>query len=369
MKKRILFLADIDSAHTRKWAISLSERGYEIGIFSLRKSESSWFKDFPAIHVFNEDGFATEKFHVASALKLSYLQFVPALKATIKTFQPGIVHAHYATSYGLLGVRSGFHPLIISVWGSDIFEFPKKSILHRLLVFNNLKKADAIFSTSEIMKKEVQHYVNHDVAVTPFGVDINEFSPQQTDSLFSGNPKVIGTIKSLENNYGIDVLIKAFALVKKQYPPDLKLLICGDGTKEQELKKLAEETGYGTDILFAGRINQQEVARYHNMIDVFVNVSLQESFGVAVVEAMACEKPVVVTSVGGLKEVVEENVSGVFVLPANVEKTAEGIFGLLNDPEKAKRMGKAGRNNVLKKYDWKKNLDEIEKLYAGLLSR
>lgn len=368
MKKRILFLADIDSAHTRKWAISLSERGYEIGIFSLRKSESSWFSNYPSIHVFNEDGFSREKFHVASALKLSYLQFIPALKATIKKYQPDIVHAHYATSYGLLGVRSGFHPLIISVWGSDIFEFPRKSLLHRLLVFNNLKKADAIFSTSEIMREEILHYVTKEVAVTPFGVDVNEFSAQPANSVFTGNPKVIGTIKSLESNYGIDTLIRAFALLKKRYANDVKLLICGDGTKEQELKQLANETGYGNDILFTGRINQQEVPRYHNMIDIFVNISLQESFGVAVVEAMACEKPVVVTSVGGLKEVVEENVSGVFVPVANVEKTADAILGLLNNPEKAKRMGQEGRNRVLQKYDWKKNLDDIEKQYAKILS-
>ncbi|MEO5644965.1 MAG: glycosyltransferase [Bacteroidia bacterium] len=368
MKKRILFLADIDSAHTRKWAISLSERGYEIGIFSLRKSESSLFISHPSIRVFNEDGLATQKFHIASALKLSYLQFVPAVKATIKKFQPAIVHAHYATSYGLLGVRSGFHPLIISVWGSDIFEFPKKSILHRLLVFNNLKKADAVFSTSEIMREEVLHYVTKEVDVTPFGVDVNEFAPEEAASLFTGNPKVIGTIKSLEQNYGIETLISAFALVKKKYAADLKLLICGDGTKEQELKQLANETGYGNDILFSGRINQQEVPRYHNMIDIFVNISLQESFGVAVVEAMACEKPVVVTPVGGLKEVVEENVSGVFVPVGNIERTAEAILGLLDDPAKAKRMGEEGRKRVLKKYDWKNNLDDIEKLYNKIVS-
>lgn len=365
---KILFLADIDSAHTRKWAISLSERGYEIGIFSIRKSESSWFTNYPLIRIFDEDGFASEKFHVASALKLSYLRFVPAVKAIVKTFKPDIVHAHYATSYGLLGVRSGFHPLIISVWGSDIFEFPRKSILHRLLVFNNLKNADSIFSTSEIMKEEVLHYVNKEVAVTPFGVDVNEFSPTKVESLFTGNPKVIGTIKSLEQNYGIDTLIKAFALLKKKTAHDIKLLICGDGTKAQELKKLAAESGYADDILFTGRIDQQEVSRYHNMIDIFVNVSLQESFGVAVVEAMACEKPVVVTSVGGLKEVVEENVCGVFVPTANVEKTANAIRGLLDDPAKAKRMGEAGRIRVLRKYDWKKNLDDIEKLYKKIIS-
>jgi glycosyltransferase involved in cell wall biosynthesis len=362
---RIFFLADIDSAHTRKWAISLAARGYEIGIFSLRKTETNWFEQYPSIHIFNSEGFSSDKFHISSALKLSYLQFIPAMKAAIKAFKPDIVHAHYATSYGLLGVRSGFHPLIISVWGSDIFEFPKKSLLHRLLVFNNLKSADAIFSTSEIMKKEILHYVNREVAVTPFGVDVNEFSPKPAGPVFEGNPKVIGTIKSLEDNYGIDVLIKAFAGVKRKYSGELKLLICGNGTKEKALKQLAEETGFSKDIFFAGRIPQTEVPLYHNRIDIFVNVSLQESFGVAVVEAMACEKPVIVTNVGGLTEVVNER-NGIFVPPSDVEKTSAAMLELLNNPEKAIAMGKEGRKIALEKYDWQKNLDAIEKLYRKI---
>jgi glycosyltransferase involved in cell wall biosynthesis len=366
MKKRILFLSDIDSAHTRKWAISLAERGCIIGIFSIRKSETDWFKEFPAIHVFDREGFGTERFHAGVAQKLSYLKLVPFLRKVLRAFQPDLVHAHYATSYGLLGVRSGFHPLIISVWGSDIFEFPRKSILHRLLVFNNLKNADAIFSTSEIMKREVLNYVNRDVAVTPFGVDTTIFQPSKVESLFSEGTKVVGVIKSLEPAYAIDVLIKAFALVKEQYSGELKLLICGGGTREAELKTIAAAAEFSSDIIFAGKIPPQEVPRYHNMIDIFANISLQESFGVAVVEAMACEKPVVATAVGGLKEVVEENVTGIFVPPADVEKTADAILTLLRDPGKAKRMGKAGRERVLEKYDWNKNLDTIENLYTKL---
>src|ERR1044072_4331965 len=98
MKKRILFLADIDSAHTRKWAVSLSDRGYEIGIFSLRKSESGWFWKFPAISVYEKDGFGSKQFKKSSGSKLSYLKLLPRLRKVIKEFNPDIVHAHYASS-------------------------------------------------------------------------------------------------------------------------------------------------------------------------------------------------------------------------------------------------------------------------------
>ncbi len=366
MKKRILFLSDVDSAHTRKWAIALDARGYEIGIFSLKKSETDWFEEFPSIRIFDRDGFGADKFHSTSASKISYLKLIPQLKKVIRFFRPDILHAHYASSYGLLGNWSDFHPLVISVWGSDIFEFPKKSIIHRLILFNNLRNADMIFSTSEIMKKEVLNYVNREVAVTPFGVDTEKFFPAKVESVFPETAKVIGVIKTLETVYGIDVLINAFPLVKKQYPGELKLLICGSGTKEKELKDLAESTGYSNDILFTGKIPQPDVPRYQNMIDIFVNVSLRESFGVAVVEAMACGKPVVATAVGGLKEVVEDNVTGILVPPGNVEKTADAILDFLNHPEKALQFGKAGRERVLNRYDWEKNLDAIEVQYGKL---
>src|SRR5688572_25038511 len=141
MSRRILFLSDIDSSHTRKWAISLHERKFTVAIFSIRKSSTDWFAGYPNISVYDGDGFSKEKFSGSSAGKLDYLKLLPALRKAIAEFKPDIIHAHYATSYGLLGVRTGFHPLIISVWGSDVFEFPRKSILHRYLVKRNLRKA------------------------------------------------------------------------------------------------------------------------------------------------------------------------------------------------------------------------------------
>src|SRR5690348_8700751 len=110
MNARILLLSDIDSSHTRKWAVSLAERGYTIGVFSLRKSESGWIKAFPAIQAFDAQGFSSGKFSEGNTSKLGYLKLVPVLRKVIAEFRPDLVHAHYATSYGLLGARSKFHP-------------------------------------------------------------------------------------------------------------------------------------------------------------------------------------------------------------------------------------------------------------------
>lgn len=372
MGKRILLLSDIDSAHTRKWALSLAERGYEIGIFSLRKSENSWFRNFPQLTVFDAFGFGKEKFREGSRSKLSYLKLVPYLRKVIAEFKPDLVHAHYATSYGLLGVRSRFHPLIISVWGSDIFDFPKASWLNKRLVIYNLKRADRIFSTSHIMKAEILKYVNREVEVTPFGTDVSVFS-QKTAPALPGteNAKVIGLVKSMEDKYGISVLIHAFALVKKEFAEPLKLLLAGSGSKLETYRSLAKELKLENDVIFTGQVPADEVAMYHNRFDIFASVSVldSESFGVSLVEAMACERPAVVSSVGGLKEVAVDGETAIFVPPNDPEKTAAALLKLLRDPALAKKMGEAGRARVLALYDWKKNLDAVELLYRDLLKK
>ena len=110
------------------------------------------------------------------------------------------------------------------------------------------------------------------------------------ERLFSDRDIVIGTIKSLERKYGIDYLIRAFHLVKKNnlnYP--IKLLTVGKGSLEWRLKELVQELELESDIIFTGFINHNEVEKYHNMLDISVAYSTDdsESFGVAVLEASA----------------------------------------------------------------------------------
>ena len=107
---------------------------------------------------------------------------------------------------------------------------------------------------------------------------------------------VIGTIKTLEKRYGIEFLIRAFANIKRKNPNKIKLLICGKGTLLDELKNLTVELGVQDDTIFTGYINHDQVQFYHNKLDIYVAPSLEESFGVAVLEASACNKPVVAVS-------------------------------------------------------------------------
>src|SRR5207237_2207904 len=134
------------------------------------------------------------------------------------------------------------------------------------------------------------------------------------------------TVKVLAEKYGIEYLIRAFALVKKRHEElPLKLLIVGGGPQEAFLKGLAADLGISAVTTFTGRVDHARVPDFHNMLSVSVSVSTldSESFGVAILEASTCAKPVVVSSVGGLPEVVENVLTGIVVTQCDPEQHAE----------------------------------------------
>lgn len=367
---RVLLLADVNSSHIIKWAVGLTKKNIEIGIFSFQKCSIASYKEYPSIQIF--EGRLTSKIsHKSFIQKMDCIMMISYLKKVIREFQPDILHAHYASSYGLIGALSAFHPYIISVWGSDVYDFPRISFLHRWILEYNLFKADCILSTSHAMAIETARYTNKQIKITPFGIDLKAFFKNRGGTLFSSEDIVIGTVKTLEEKYGVEYLIRAFAAVyiRHQDMP-LKLLLVGGGSLEQKLKQLVCELGISANTIFTGKVPYVEVPKYHNMLSVSVSVSVSnsESFGVAVIEAGACGVPVVVSDAGGLPEVVEDGVTGIVVPIRNIKKTAEAIEKLVLDKNLREEMGAAGRMRVENLYRWDNNLQQMIMIYKEIIS-
>jgi len=369
---KILILSNVNAIHAARWAIALASRDIEIFFFSLSKVErDNPFENIDNIQLYTF-GF-DEKFTKndnSGVSKWRYLKVLPILKEKIRLFKPDILHAHYISGYGTLGALSGFHPFVASVWGSDIFDFPHKSFLHKKLIEFNLKKADKILSTSHIMAIEIKKYTPKEVTVTPFGIDMDKFRPMSVESLFREKDIVIGTIKALDEKYGIEYLLKSFAILRDKYSNlSLKLLIVGEGKDEEILQNLSKRLCIEKETIFTGKIDFNEVPKYHNMLDIFVSVSTldSESFGVAIIEAGACEKPVVVSNVGGLPEVVKDGVTGLIVPSKDEEKTAEAIEKLILNKTIRDEMGKSARKRVQKLFNWNNNVTQMIEIYKEIL--
>jgi glycosyltransferase involved in cell wall biosynthesis len=354
--RRICLLANLAAPHSVRWANHFHRKGYEVHVFSVGEGHGVL------------EGLHVHRLRERLPFKLDYFREVRRVREVVEGIRPALVHAHYASGYGTLGRLVGFRPYIVSVWGSDIYEFPRRSPVHRWLLRRNLEAADYLCSTSRDMAQETRKYTPKPILITPFGVDCELFSPTSTPRTKEGE-LVVGTIRSMEKSYGIDILLRAFKLLTDRHPDSpCKLLIVGGGTLEKEYKRLAQRLGLGARAHFAGPVPHDRVPEYLRSFSVFAALSIWESFGVAVLEASSCGIPVVVTNVGGLPEVVVDGETGIVVPPNDELAAANALERLLVTPSLRERMGKEGQNWVQRSYRWDETARVMEDLYERVIS-
>lgn len=365
---KVLFLANASSIHTVRWVNALAQKGLKVHLAFIPNNRPK------------EHNILSEV--VLHQLKISgtkgYFLNILELCRLIKEIKPDIVNAHYASGYGTLARLSKLKPLVLSVWGSDVYDFPYRSKIKHRLLERNLKYPDVIASTSVIMIKQVSTFLKNckkDIEVTPFGVDIEKFAKieknkQQDDEI------IVGSIKTLSPKYGIEYGIMAISflvneILKNSNDYKIKYYIYGDGSEKESLIKLVEDLNLNSVVEFKGRIPNNEVPDALNGFDIFLGTSVldSESFGVAIVEAMSCEIPVIVTDVDGFKEVVDNGKSGIIVKRKDYKAMAQEIYKLIVNPEEREKLGERERTRVLDLYDWNKNVDNMVEIYNKTIKK
>lgn len=300
--------------------------------------------------------------------KIDYFLNAFLVKKLIYQIKPQILHAHYATSYGFLGAFSYYKPYIITGWGADIFDSPKNIFLKKLIKWS-LSKSDEITVLSKMTQIEMLKLSNKNVRLIPFGVDVDKFKPNKNKK---NETLKIGTIRTLSEKYGVEFLIRAFALVCEKNP-DIELHIVGDGPLREQLKNLTIDLQIDKKVVFYGYVNQnEEFEKYIRILtsfDIFAILSIydSETFGVAAVEASACGIPVIGTKIGGLPEVIDDGSTGILVNPSDTNDTAEALFKLISNKELRKILGDNGRCKVVENYNWDSNVNQMISLYKSLI--
>ena len=361
---KLLILSDANSIHTQRWVFSLAEKGVTLCLFSLFKPSDQIAKlyDDLGIIIYTIDlKHKIKNLRNPNISKILYLNSIPKLKKIVKAFSPEIIHAHYASSYGVLAYLIHFRPTILSIWGSDIYDFPKRSFLNKWLLKKTLKSADTICSTSEAMRKIVKdNYNRNDCQLIPFGIDVNKFSPLTTNKeIFT-----VGTIKSIESHNGIDTIIDAAKiLVHDKKLSNIQFLIVGDGSLSSRMKEKCKKLNLNNNIIFTGHISHDKIVSYYQKLSVFIAMSTRESFGVSILEAASCGIPAITSNVGGLPEVNINMLTG-FVIKQNNGKTlSEKIMNLYNNEILRKEMGFKARQRVIEKFNWVKNVEQMLTVY------
>ena len=362
---RIAFMGAGHSIHTQRWVTGLSELGVEV-LLITQDELGDW--------------------KVPNGVRLEMLPFrgnkgyflnAPSARRALNAYAPDLVNCHYASGYGTLANLCRYRPTLLSVWGSDVYDFPYQSILAGFIVRYNLRVADRIASTSHVMAKQVQHLVPEigEVDITPFGVECDRFTPmpENRDHIAI----TIGTVKTLSHKYGIDTLIDAFAILINDQDKladnvrdRLHLLLVGGGPDQAELQARADALKLEGRVTFAGKVSHADVPKWLNRLDIYVAASRldSESFGVAVIEASSCELPVVVSNVGGLPEVVEDGLTGLVIPRNDSVALSAALARLVADAPLRISMGRAGRSLVQRNYEWKQSLEQMIKCYTSLCS-
>lgn len=329
--KKIILLADKNSPHTKKWYSGLVKQGYDIKIWDFDRKRVKLFQ-------------------------------IVELTRFINEFKPDIIHAHYASSYGLMGALLNFSPFFISVWGSDVYQFPNLGFINKMILKYNFKKANQILSTSKVMIKEIKKYTNKDIIYLPFGIDTKVFKP--IDKVEKKDIVTLGIVKHLKPIYAIDYAIKSIdQLVHNMNIKNIHLMIIGGGSEYYYLKRLVLDLSLSNYITFIGEVPHNKIVNYHNKIDILLNISHEESFGVSVLESSSCQNPVIVSSVSGLVEIVENNTTGLIIEPNNIEQLADAIKKLIDDEGFRIELGINGRKRVEMLYDWNDNIKQMCNIY------
>lgn len=358
---KICFIAPANNYHTKKWCKWFVENGYQVDVISFTEGNI----DGCMVHVI-EVGVNAQ---CTDRQKLKYLFEAYKIRTIINKIKPDIINVHYATSYGTVAALANLPKYYLSIWGSDIYEFPQKSVLHRLMLQFSLNRATQIFSTSRAMAKEAAKYTSKDFVITPFGVDCKLFSPNKTKRLGeldtkNGRDYIIGTVKALADKYGISTILIAVSKLKKDHPEvPVKLRIAGKGPQESKYKMLARELGIENITSWLGFISQEEAAVEWANMDCGIIPSLSESFGVSAVEAQACETPVIISDIPGLMEATVPGKTSVVVPRNNPEKLAEAIYEMYINPRKRKEFGHNGREFVCETYELNYCFKKVESIY------
>jgi len=364
---KVLFLGDAGNIHTQIWIKYFAAKEYDVHLVSGR---SFGVCDIRGVTL-----------HVLPTLPhvriLSYPLWVllgaMETRKIIRRMKPDIIHAHYVTNYGLIGALSGFHPFVLTAWGSDILVAPKESKIHGWIVKYVLRKSDLVPCDGENMRDELikfgvdpkrMHLILH-------GVDTRKFCPilkseKLSEELRISNSPVVMSIRSLYPIYDVETLIKSIPLVLERIS-GVKFLIAGGGEQKNHLKDLACSLDIVENVRFVGQISHDELPHYLTLADVYVSTSLSEGgASISLLEAMACGLAPIVTDVGDHKKWIKDGKNG-FIIPIKDSKSlAEKILYLLRNKEIRKKFGEINRKIVKERADYYREMEKIEKILARL---
>lgn len=299
-----------------------------------------------------------------------------AAKRLIKKYKPNILHAHWIIPHGAFAAifkKIYKIPLVITIHGSDIF--PLKNIIFRHFQRFALSSCDVCTITSMATKNEVMTRFpgfGNKLNVIPMGVDIRLFSSKNIKPKYRKyhKNKIILFVGRLNEQKGVDYLIKAIPAIEEKVPNTM-LLIIGEGSYKADLEKLASALKVSNYLEFLGAMPHENIVNFYNLADVLVLPSVTsnigtEGLGLVLLEAMSCGTCVIGTSTGGIKTIIKHNENGMLAKERDEADLAGKIIKVITDEKLRKKLSRNGAKFVRESYSWDAVAKKFERIYGNI---
>lgn len=321
-------------------------------------------------------------YHEVSVLDYPLFEYPPyetaltsKLVDVIQHYRLDILHVHYAIPHAsaaflartILYEKGIYTPVITTLHGTDITLVGKDATFAPVVAFS-INQSDGVTAVSDSLRKQTYEYfeVTSPIEVIPNFIDLAEFKKFNKDhfkkAIAPADERILIHTSNFRKVKRIEDVVNIFYRVQQQLPA--KLLLVGDGPERLKAEQQVRELGIAQDVRFLGK--QDAVGELLAVSDLFLMPSETESFGLAALEAMACEVPVISSNAGGIPEINQNGITGFMSNVGNVEDMAANAIYILSDKERLKQF----RSNALQqaqRFDINRIMPLYEQYYKTIL--
>jgi glycosyltransferase involved in cell wall biosynthesis len=361
-KLRLSYLSIGRHIHTERWLTWFAERGHEVHLLTVQPGS------IPGVTVHDiTTGWGPKP--------LRYAVSLVKVKRILRSLEPDLLHTHFLTGYGYWGLFSGRRPLLLTVWGDDVYVTPHETRLKGYLARRALRKADYITGDSEdILRACVDLGAPPDrVELIQWGVDFRKFHPRVSGAgvrekleIPQDAPVVLSTRSFTQPYYNIDQIVDTAPAVRDRHP-EVHYIFAGLEGDDRRLRERAERAGLAGWAHWVGRIPHRELPAYLNAATVFLTVPSVDATAVSLLEAMACGGAVVATALPSASEWIRDGETGLAISPRDGEALVTAIDRYLSDPDLRARVGRAAELEVRARADHDQHMSRVLEIYTSLI--
>ena len=367
---KICFVTNGNSIHSIRWIQPVIDANHDVYVISYTEHNLSFQNVRELINLPK----------ITNHRKVRFLSWGLWLRNYIHHRKPDILHAHQIQAAGWICALTGFHPFLLSTWGSDLLIENQISTFRRLLAIMVLSRTDYLTVPSKMMYDAARKHKfdERKLYLIPWGIETGIFKPYQGNQIdirrkfnIPPNAPVILSPRAIHPIYNQDIVIKSCQAIKKQFP-DLKLILLKYNVNPdyfKQLERLIVSCDMETSVIWLpAQESLENMAFLYQLSDVVLSIPSSEGYGFSVYESVSSGTPTVITDLPVFQEDLQNEVHVLKVPLRDAEVTAEALMNILSNPELRLSLAE---NCILKSSDYgvQARIDMVEDLYSFVMAR